>query len=279
MSFLGIKKKRSKKGDGDSVSTKGGKGSDESTVTSGLTEGTSKGRTVITCAILLMEAPSSASTSSTPAGRKKFEVLQVSFTQDATIRSVLQNVKLQSSHNKDSLAAACVGLCRPEGGEFLKALLQSMEIQKTIESPADDGAKSPDIVAPLSPSYVVYAGPKKSETESKYVRTSVFVPQTSPDDDLPPTIDSTGSTLEVLDDTRYDAPPSSPVGSLSDFFSKGLSSPQPGVGSPMSRVAILATAFLLATSLLTLLLNNRMEVSDLDHATLTPGSTLTHISF
>ena len=98
--------------------------SDSATEPSALTEGTSKGRSVITCSILLMEAPAEAAKpgSSTPAGRKKFEVLQVSFTQDATINSVLQNVKLQSSHNKGSLASTCIGLCRPGGVEFVNSV-------------------------------------------------------------------------------------------------------------------------------------------------------------
>jgi len=293
-------------------------GSDTSTVTSGLTEGTSKGRTVITCAILLMESPSLSTTSSTPAGRKKFEVLQVSFTLDATIRSVLQNVKLQSSHNKDSLASTVVGLCRPGGTEFvnsfsikkydvgqnelllgipegltasqtarhsenmrksskLKALLQSMEIQKTIDSPSTPGTEksgSP-IATPLSPSYVVYAGPKKTEEKQEYVRQSVFVPTTpAKSADSEQDLTSTGSNLEVVKDTMY---PSSTTSSstLQDYFNKGVENVS---STPRRSVLVMLLAFALTTSFLNVLNGNRVNVVDLPGATLEPGGSIGHVS-
>lgn len=324
MSFL--KKKRNRNKSSSSVTSTPSK-STTSTLTSGLTSTGTSGRAVITCAILLMEAPGDKQTSSTPAGRKKFEVLQVSFTQDATIRSVLQNVKLQSSHNSDSLASSTVGLCRPSStSEFvnsfsikkydvkqnelllgipegltatqtqrhsenmrksskLKALLQSMEIQKTIDSPADglstprDGASPENTAPPLSPSYVVYAGPKKQE-EQKFVRASVFVPQNAPtESDKDNEIQNVGSNLEVVEDTRYDASDEGSVtGSLKEFFSKGFDSAEGGTGT-VPKIFILLTAFVFTTSLLNIFFNNRSLVSDLPSATLSPGSTMTHISF
>ncbi|GMH78598.1 hypothetical protein TL16_g07865 [Triparma laevis f. inornata] len=218
MSFL-----RKKKKDTDSASGASQAPQDDQ---SGFTSGTG-GRPVITCAILLMEAPNSID-STTPAGRKKFEVLQVSFTQgtnvarseatswecdnyasndtrNATTKSVLENVKLQSSHNPNSLSATCIGLCRPGGSEFvnsfaikkyevqqnelllgipdgitaaatarhsenmrrsskLKALLKSMEITP-LQSP--DTESSAGQAVPVSPSYIVYAAPKKSRLEKE----------------------------------------------------------------------------------------------------------------
>jgi hypothetical protein len=268
-----------------------------------------------------MEAPSASATSSTPAGRKKFEVLQVSFTQDATIRSVLQNVKLQSSHNKDSLASTCVGLCRPAGAEFvnsfsikkyavlqnelllgipsgltaaqtarhsenmrkstkLKALLQSMEIQKTIKSPrAKDTGKgaSPEIAPPLSPSYVVYAGPKGSGSPGKDEGSGG-----SPTADLK-ALERTGSNLEVKEDRNYG---SQVYGENTTGTKRGdelvgsttFDKVQDKVSLHMSKMSILVSAFILTTFLLNVIFTNRMSITDLPGSYLPPGSHITHVS-
>ena len=67
----------------------------------------------------------------TPSRPPQFEVIQVSFTQDATTKSVLENVKLQSSHNPNSLSASAVGLCRPGGSEFVNSFaIKKYEVQQ-----------------------------------------------------------------------------------------------------------------------------------------------------
>jgi hypothetical protein len=294
MSLLRRKKKSS--GDGDESSKNGGSSA------SCLTTSTLS-RPVITCAILLMESPNASSSSSTPAGRKKFEVLQVSFTQDATAKSVLANVKLQSAHNAQSLAQGCGGLCRPGGAEFvnsfaikkygvkqnelllgipvgltaaqtarhsenmrrsskLKALLQSMEIQP-IQSP-ESAVGNP----PMSPSYIVYAGPKEKKAEP------VPEPQAEPEPEPEtPLSENGGSKLEV---TAYEEVDNAAASIDSDSVSlpSMLSSKAKDMASSATPTTGLKfTVFLCFLAFFSVLRRNVQPF-----VSLAPGSVATHLS-
>ena len=152
-----------------------------------------------------------------------------------------------------------------------------MEIQKTIDSPSTPGTEksgSP-IATPLSPSYVVYAGPKKTEEKQEYVRQSVFVPTTpAKSADSEQDLTSTGSNLEVVKDTMY---PSSTTSSstLQDYFNKGVENVS---STPRRSVLVMLLAFALTTSFLNVLNGNRVNVVDLPGATLEPGGSIGHVS-
>lgn len=79
----------------------------------------SSGGPAITCSILLAD-PASAAAEGAGSGslRKKFEVLQVSFTPDATAASVIANIKSQSTKSS-SLSFNLAGICRPGSPAFL----------------------------------------------------------------------------------------------------------------------------------------------------------------
>ncbi|GMH47590.1 hypothetical protein TrLO_g8200 [Triparma laevis f. longispina] len=296
MSFL-----RKKKKDTDSASGASQAPQDDQ---SGFTSGTG-GRPVITCAILLMEAPNSID-STTPAGRKKFEVLQVSFTQDATTKSVLENVKLQSSHNPNSLSATCIGLCRPGGSEFvnsfaikkyevqqnelllgipdgitaaatarhsenmrrsskLKALLKSMEITP-LQSP--DTESSAGQAVPVSPSYIVYAAPKKSRLEKEEEERKA---QEAAEDDASSKLEVTG--VEEIAHTN-----GSLFSALSDSPAKAKAAFEKVKNDPNS-LSLFGKifVFLLLWTAVSMFVERRTDIADLEFG-LAPGTELSHIA-
>ncbi|GMI00635.1 hypothetical protein TrVE_jg13292 [Triparma verrucosa] len=295
MSFLRPKKKKT---DASSAQSQ----ADDSA--SGFTSGTG-GRPVITCAILLMEAPG-AIDSTTPAGRKKFEVLQVSFTQDATTKSVLENVKLQSSHNPNSLSASAVGLCRPGGSEFvnsfaikkyevqqnelllgipngitaaatarhsenmrrsskLKALLKSMEITP-LQSPETESSAGQAV--PVSPSYIVYAAPKKARLEKEREEAERRAQEQ----------DDASSKLEVTGVEEIEHTNGSLFSALSDSprkFKEGFEKVKNDPSSPSLIAKVLV--FLCLWTAISMFVERRTEIADLEFG-LVPGKELGHVS-
>ena len=154
----------------------------------------------------------------------------------------------------------------------LKALLDSMKIEKEIGSPEgeeEDDDKSATMsatgVTPLSPSYVVYATAKKEENQ-KYTKASVWVPQEAPASPASPDI----SVRETTEDDRGSPQQMTPIKKKTvDLSPSKTFASKAAKGSLLPWLVMGILAFLA-------FYNNSVQVGDIEGG-LSPGSNLRHV--